>query len=554
MLCSRSRLLMLAAFCLASLARPGAAHHETPERCQLTIELTDAATGRPLPGLIQIRGQDGARIVARELIPRGLGVGESYAIHDWQLLPAAKPITVPRQRLVIRAFQGLETEFGEATVDLREQKSAAVKIPLKRFFDARDRGWQSANTHVHLQKVGREESEKYLLQVAAAEQLDLIYISYLERAEADLQYTTNKYTADDLKRLTELSRAAHSHPHVHGSEFDNGQEHRHNFAGFGEGYGHVMFLHLQRLVRPVSIGPGIMKTGVDSPALRPGIEQARQQGAAVIWCHNQWGLEDVPSWVGGRLHANNIFDGGTHGSYRHSFYRYLNAGLHVPFSTGTDWFVYDFSRVYVRGRPGEVDSDSRLSSAQWLKRLSEGRSVITNGPLVQLVVEGQGPGDTVRLDGPREVLVTARGSGRLDFQHLELVVNGEVVERAETEQNGGHVRAAIDRRLAVDGPCWIAVRTPPPSTKRDADLQRKTPLNEYGRELFAHTSPAYVEVKGRGVFQPAAARDLVAEMEQSLKEIDQHATFQNEKQRRDVHRQYEEAIAELRRRLAGETE
>src|SRR6185436_7795670 len=101
---------------------------------------------------------------------------------------------------------------------------------------------------------------------------------------------------DDLRRLTKESRAEkdadhggadHKHGpgehhhgpggHTHGplrafmagTEFDNGQEHRHNFTGFDEGYGHVMFLHLPELIQPVSIGPGIMKKGTDSPALRP---------------------------------------------------------------------------------------------------------------------------------------------------------------------------------------------------------------------------------------------------------------------------------------------
>ena len=47
--------------------------------------------------------------------------------------------------------------------------------------------------------------------------------------------------------------------------------------------------------------------------LKAGIEKAQSFGSKIIWCHNQWGLEDIPSWVMGRLHANNIFDGGTHG-------------------------------------------------------------------------------------------------------------------------------------------------------------------------------------------------------------------------------------------------
>ena len=54
--------------------------------------------------------------------------------------------------------------------------------------------------------------------------------------------------------------------------------------GIRAGYGHVLLLHLKELIRPMSIGPDIMDSGTDSPALRPGIQRARRQGDSAIWC------------------------------------------------------------------------------------------------------------------------------------------------------------------------------------------------------------------------------------------------------------------------------
>ena len=102
----------------------------------------------------------------------------------------------------------------------------------------------------------------------------------------------------------------------------------------------------------------------------------------MIWCHNTFGHEDIPNWVAGLLHAQNIFDGGDHGSYEDTFYRYLNVGMKVPFSTGTDWFIYDFSRVY-------VPLAGELTTKRWLAELAAGRSYITNGPLLELTADGQ---------------------------------------------------------------------------------------------------------------------------------------------------------------------
>lgn len=549
---------------------------QSPDTCALFIELTDAARGHRLPGVVRLQDEAGKRVFAPELLPRGLGVPEELSIHDWQVLPGRAKLTVPQQVLNVKAFHGLDTEFGEATLDLRGKDEASLRIPLKRFYDAHTRGLQSANTHVHLMKTSLAQADRYLLEVSRAEGLEIVYISYLERAEADLEYTSNKYAIDDLRRLTKESRAAleaehgppgHKHGpgehhhgpsgHTHGpprafvafAEFDNGQEHRHNFTGFDEGYGHVMFLHLPELIQPVSIGPGIMKKGFDSPALRPGIDKARGFGSTVIWCHNQWGLEDIPNWLAGKLQANNIFDGGTHGSYKHSFYRYLNAGLKVPFSTGTDWFIYDFSRVYVVADEGLVEGGKRLSSEAWLKHLAAGRSYITNGPLLEFTVNGKRLGDTLDLKSPGSIKVSGRAVGRLDFGQIELLRNGVVIKSAASRPSEKHFVAELDFELAVDEPCWLALRTPPPSAPKDAEFQGKTPLNEYGRELFGHTSAIYVNLAGRGVFQPAVAESLLEEMKASRESIRRTAQFATDADRDAVLRVYDEAIRTMQQRI-----
>ena len=529
------------------------------ETCALRIELVDEKSGHALSGVISVRNEAGKRVSLSELLPRGLGVEAEFAIHEWHVLPEPATVKVPREKLKLKAFHGLETEFGEAEIDLSGKAEARVKIPLKRFADTHARGWQSANTHVHLQKTSRAETDRYLLEVARAEGLEIVYISYLERAEADLEYTTNKYTREDLRKLTEQSRGGHgpgghghAHPHSHSTEFDNGQEHRHNFTGFDEGYGHVMLLHLPELVQPVSIGPGITKKGTDSPPLVRGIDKARGMGSTIIWCHNQWGLEDIPNWLGGKLHANNIFDGGTHGSYKHSFYRYLNAGLRVPFSTGTDWFIYDFSRVYVLTGKEKVGGEKYLSSEEWLAHLAEGRSFITNGPLLEFTANGRGVGETVELKEPGTVTISGRALGRLDFQRIELVKNGEVIKSAVSRPRGGHFEAEMEFEAPIDGPCWLALRTPPPSTPRDAEFERKTPLNEYGRELFSHTSAIYVWLKGRGVFQKAAAESLLAEMQASREFIAKRGLFANDAERDGVLKVYDAGIKQMSERLAAE--
>ena len=84
-----------------------------------------------------------------------------------------------------------------------------------------------------------------------------------------------------------------------------------------------------------------MRQGTDFPSVRHGIDQAREDGATIVWCHNAFGFEDIPDWIAGVVDAQNIFDGGNKGDYEDTFYRYMDVGLRVPFSTGTDWFMFD---------------------------------------------------------------------------------------------------------------------------------------------------------------------------------------------------------------------
>ena len=532
----RYSLSALAATALLVLANDDAKNNsrdDAGKQCQVRLTLQDESGGG-VSGMVRVTDADGNPLRPSGLLSRGLGLDEDLPIANWYVLSGPATVELPQSRLKLEAVSGIETEAARFDVDLTGRAAQAVTIRIPAFADLRADGYRSANTHLHLQKISREQADRYLREVPAADRLDGLFLSYLERAGADREYVSNRYTRDDLEELTQQSNVL----------FGNGEEHRHNFTGFGEGYGHVMLLDINELVLPVSIGPGIMKTGTDGTPLQRGIDAARRDEATVIWCHNRWGLEAPANFVTGRVHALNIFDGGVHGSFKDSFYRFLNAGLRVPFSTGTDWFMYDFSRVYVRCRePFTIEN--------WLDGLAAGRSFITNGPLLELSIDGLQPGDTVKTTTPRRVEVRGTAAGRIDFERIELIQNGRVVHRADSTTAGGHFEATLSFDLNLDKPCWLALRTPPPPVKDDPDLQTPVPQNEFGRDLFAHTSPVYVEVGGRPHFDEDTARELLAEMTASIKTIADRGNFADEQERQRVLDVYHDGIARLRQKLAG---
>ncbi len=523
----------LAVSCTLIIGLTLVAARRTEQTCALTVQLIDADTRAALPGHLKITTAAGDVVTVNELLSRGLGLDEREPIQGWSVLVKPTTINLPAKPLTLEAFSGLETETARATVDLSGKTKHELSIPLRRFYNAAERGFRSANTHLHLMKLTRPEADRYLMEVPRGDGLDIVFLSYLERAGADREYTSNAYTDADLAQLSQES----------GTGFGNGEEHRHNFGGGGEGYGHVMLLNIKKLIQPVSIGPGIMKTGSDGLPIQRGIDTARSDGATVIWCHNDWGLEDIANWATGRLDAQNIFDGGIHSSYKHSFYRYLNAGFHVPFSTGTDWFMYDFSRVYVNA--GKV-----VTPAQWLEALAEGKSYITNGPLLEFTVDENGPGSTVDRAAGRTLKVSGRGWGRADFGRLELIQNGRVVDSAAAQRQNEHFAARLETTLAVEGPCWLALRTPAPPLAGDEDLSEPVNKNEFGKDLFAHTGAVYVHVDGRSYMDREVAAGMVQEMAKIRDDISRRSNFADAQERSRVLDVYSDAIDAMQKRMS----
>lgn len=528
--------LLLASTCAIIIGLALVAASPGGETCALTLKLTDAGTGRALDGLIRIKSADGSVVTLNELLPRGLGLKEDEPIAQWSVLPKTATINVPATKLNLEAVSGLETETGTLEVNLTGKATAEVTIPLRRFYHAADRGFRSANTHLHLMKLAREQVDRYLLEIPKADGLDIVFLSYLERAVADREYTSNGYTKADLAGLAKQS----------GVGFGNGEEHRHNYGGGGQGYGHVMLLNIQKLIQPVSIGPGIMKVGTDGIPIQRGIDTARKDGATVVWCHNDWGLEDIANLVTGRLDAQNIFDGGVKSSFKHSFYRYLNAGFQVPFSTGTDWFIYDFSRVYVQA--GKV-----VTPEQWLQALSAGKTYITNGPLLEFTVDGQAPGGNVSVGKQGRLDVVGRAWGRVDFGRIELVQNGKPIHQTASRTEGGHFVAEMKYSLDVAEPCWLALRTPPPPLEGDPELSEPVKKNLFGKDLFGHTSALFVDVEGRRYFDKSVAEGMLAEMKSIREEIAGRSNFADNQERSRVLDVYSDAITAMNKHMAKQS-
>jgi hypothetical protein len=512
----RSLLLTATTVLVFGVALLFRAAEQDRDTVKVRLRLVDEKTGKGIPGVVRVCRQGEDKPLALDgLLHRLRGLKDAEALH-WYVVPAdGAETTLPRTALRLEAFSGLETTLARHEVDLGKGDVKEVTVKLTFLFRPEEKRLFAGNTHLHLRNLTREQADDYLRQVPAADGLKVLFISYLERAKDDREYITNQYPLGPLQGFDNT-----------GVLLGNGEEHRHNFEAYGQGYGHVMFLGINRLVQPVSLGPGITDKGDDDRALRDGIDDARKQGGTVIWCHNHMGYEAAPSALAGRLHALNVYDGTRQGTYEERYYLFLNVGLRLSLTTGTDWFLYDFERVYAR-IPGN------LTLASWLEALRAGRCTATNGPLLTLAVDGHEAGDVLNFDKPRTVRIEATGLGRHDFESLQLIRNGKVLATQKVEKTDGGYTARLVREVRIDEPAWFAVRIE--STKK----------NELGHQLFAHSSPVHVDLAGKGVLDPEAVQTLQRQLGAAREAITQRGRFSTPAARDRVLALYSQAEKDL---------
>jgi hypothetical protein len=221
------------------------------------------------------------------------------------------------------------------------------------------------------------------------------------------------------------------------------------------------------------------------------------------------------------------------------YYRILNSGIELPLSAGSANGVKatpaGYDRVYVRL------GGSRFDYPGFMAALKQGRSFSTNGPVLEIDVDGRyGPGDRIDVRPGHEYLFRARARFRGPLGRLQLVVNGEVV----AEQAGQDVRElTLEKTLRFDRSAWAAVRVFEPAGS--VESWRPAGL------VFAHTSPLYFFLHGKPVVVPESIRDLLQRIDRLVAHTERLEGFRQESHRQETLGVYRDAREVLQRRLTA---
>lgn len=431
-------------------------------------------------------------------------------------------LDVPAVPLTVTCGRGMEFDVAATRLTPEAGRTTDVALEPARLHDPAARGWYGGDLHVHLNYSGDLVCEPHdAARMQLGEGLHLMHLvagNLLHTRVYDRE-AFEATVGQDLPWTTE-DRVARF-----------GVEYRNDLLG------HFHALGPPRPPARYFTGPTVAEQPIDWPANAVACAEFQDMGATVGYTHPVFSpLSDgspaeafsVPRSVEARElvadAALGLVDAvdllgpndaeGTAVLYHHL----LNCGLRLAATAGTDvWLSYSrgplianppgWARVYadLRGAP--------LSVAAFADAIRAGRTLATNGPWLELTVDGHGPGDVITAEPGRTLSVSARTEGP-GVERVELLgPDGVLASGANT----------LDTTVAVDGSTWLCAVARGPQ-------HPSVP----GPVVFAHTSPVHVEVGGRTVRRAASARWLLDWLDRFEALVRAHGQFADDTQRDEV--------------------
>jgi hypothetical protein len=502
-------------------------------RARLEVVVEEA--GRPVPARVSVTAADGRghapdqswRHVDEALVP-----GEQRFEHGYFHADGRASLSVPAGRLSVEAWRGPEYAVARAEVDAVAGRTHPVRLAPGRLADMPARGSWGGDLHVHMNYGGAyRNTPRHLAFQARAEGLHLLYnlVVNKEQRVPDIDYF--RTTPDPVSTPRFLL--------LHGQEF-------HTSA-----WGHLGLLGLrEHYLLPDYAGYASTALASLAPTNADVADMARAQGALVGYVHPfdeppDPGDERVPLMNAlpvdvalGKSDYLEVMGFSDHHATAGVWYRLLNCGFRVPAGAGTDAFP-NFASL--RGPAGLLrtyaQAGPRLDARAFLQAVKQGRTFVTNAPLLSLAVEGRGPGDEVRLPAGRHRLkVRAWMRSAVPVDHVEIVERGSVLATVPLSADRHSADGTVEVDVEKSG--WLVLRA-------HADRPRLPVLDLYP---YATTSPVYVTVDGAPARSPEDAAFFVRWVDRVAAAAGAHAGWNTAGEREHALEQIGRAREEFVRR------
>ncbi|UCG46011.1 MAG: CehA/McbA family metallohydrolase [Phycisphaerales bacterium] len=469
----------------------------------LELTISDTATGLEIPARVRIRDRFG-----KDHVPPG-SAPVPIANDRWFACSGRVRMEIPAGPASVRVERGTEYRPLIQNIDIEPSKTVGCEVKIERWIDMSERGYASGENHLH---VPADE----LSAMLAAEDLDFgTSLSWWNGPKMEI--SGERGCIYGLK---------HGNRAISCSVCDAEVEHS---------WGAVYLIGLRAPIRIASDG---------RRSNLPFVRIAHDQKALVCY-QAGWSREVLTDALLGYVDVVNVCNNNFH---RHkyqprrrysnllnvqgfpeypntpqgmlemnwrTYYRLLNCGLRLAAgagsATGAKTTPVGYNRAYVR-------AGANPTLSEFLEAWRRGRNFVTNGPMLFLRTgKNQRPGDTIALPSKGgAVSFEATAMSEQPLRSLEIVANGRVVREADIadKQYGAKVTAS----LVVDEGTWVAARcTEEDQLLSDEQLGRYSKGGSLPEEpcrlRFAHTSPVYVTVGGKGPFVPSSVKQAQAMLE-----------------------------------------
>lgn len=391
-------------------------------------------------------------------------------------------LVAPAGKVSVSAVQGFETPEIVKEVVIRPNATTRVTIDLERIWGASENGWYASDNHFHLNYGGT-------YRMAPGDILEDMRGEGLDMAFPLLANLHNRFLQQDLWGWT----------YEEGPIIHFGQEIRPHFLG------HLQQLGSDELFWPWVWGPGYQVYGEDDRINATALRHARDHGGLGGYVHPVDVQDPFTPESASSVPVGFVADAvlgevdlielaclwtdeiGT-GALWHNV---LNLGIPLAASAGSDVMNDYFRTMAVGSTRVYVKPDGELNGDSYLQALKQGKSFVSNGPMLEFEVDGKGPGEAIKSsDG--SVNWTANVHSALPFNRLEIYVNGTIAESFEGNSQSGSKKYQGSLQVPEGG--WVTARV----------LGENTGWPAMDSYLYAESSPVWFG--NVGSTDPAAAR------------------------------------------------
>jgi TolB protein len=507
-------------------------------RGRLDLTVLDA-NSKPVAARVSVTGPNGRGYGPRDAWMRADdGFDPELSKYELQYFhtPGKSQLELPPGDYRITVWRGPEHKIGRHNIEVMANTDTSLRIvPSELQLPSAWSRMVGADVHVHMNYGGRYlNSPTRMLDQARAEDLDIVFNLLVNKEQR----------VPDIDYFSALPDRASSRDAI----LTHSQEYHTSY------WGHLGLLGLNdHYLLPGYVAYPDTGTASLWPSNSRVADLAHAQGALVGYVHPFNTVPDpaaderltnaLPVDVAlGKVDYFEVVGFADPLATAEVWHRLLNCGFRISAAGGTDAMANYASyrgpvgqnRVYVQTATESPDPSARVSA--WLLGLKQGRSVATNGPLVYLEVNGQGPGSELSLDQPATVQLSGFLRSNTPIDNLEILRNGKLVRRMALDPD--RMSADFDLGLEMSDSGWILVRAWNNQASPDV-------LDVYP---YATTNPVFVTVGGQGIVSDQDADYFISWIDRVLEAAETHPGYNNDAEREAVVSDIKQARQEFQAR------